>query len=351
MRRLAAAGLLILLACGASPAPKEGFLRGMTITCPRSGQIWGTQAMAEALAEVRSLGVQWVAIHPYARIGRDGSVGFRPADAGPGGDGTLARAVAMSRQQGLKMFWKPHLAYWGNFAWRGEIQFGDDEAAWKRFFEGYRGWILDQAAFAEAQGLPLFAVGVELDATAHREEEWRQVIAEVRKVYKGHITYAANWDTFEKVPFWDAVDLIGVQAYFPLSSADDPSRQELTAGWRQALTQLAAHSRRIGSEGSGAKRVLFTEIGYNRAPNAAREPWDYHVDDTPAHRRLRQRLMETAIEVLEQDPLVAGLFWWKWMPGSSPHRSNFSMRDPEARAVLQDAWGAEPAPSAVAGER
>ena len=307
----------------------QPFLKGMTITCPRFGQIWGTEHMVQAIREVRELGVEWIAIHPYIHIQSNGSLLFRrPAHETE----YLVRAVEIARREGVDFFWKPHLSYWGSFEWRGAITF-DDEAAWQRFFTGYRRFIVDQARFAEAHHLPLFAIGVELEGTTHRPE-WRGILEEVREVYRGRITYAANWDRVAAVPFWDRVDVIGVQAYFPLSSAQSPSPQALARGWDRHLDELQNLS-----EGLGGKPVLFTEIGYNPATNAAREPWGYQVNNTPSARQLRRQLMDVALQRLPQEPFLMGLFWWKWMPGTHAGRSDFSMRDPEARAALLEAWG------------
>ena len=77
-----------------------------------------------------------------------------------------------------------------------------------------------------------------------REEEWRRIVSEVRRVYSGRLTYAANWDRLDRVPFWDAGDWIGVQAYFPLTDRPDPDRPALTAGWEGHLDEPEALSRR-----------------------------------------------------------------------------------------------------------
>ena len=337
-RVLQAALILFVVATGLGADETERrridsstFLRGMTVSCPRAGQIWGSDDMRETLDAMPPLGVEWVALHPYAWIGRDGEIRFRPAAE----TGYLDRAVAMTRAKGIELFWKPHLGYWGSFEWRGAIEFGDDEAAWQRFFSGYRAFILDQAAFAEANEIPLFAVGVELEATTHREREWRALIAEIRSVYHGEITYAANWDRLDRVPFWDAVDLIGAQAYFPLDagSADPPSVDQLVTAWQPHLDALANRSK-----AQGGKRVLFTEAGFNRSSKAAREPWDYQVEDSPANRELRRRLIEATAIAAAGEPIVAGIFWWKWMPGAYARRTNFSMRDDEAVEALRRQW-------------
>lgn len=307
---------------------RGGFLRGMTVSCPREGRIWGSPWMAETLAELGGLGVEWVAIHPYAGVRRDGTVRWRPAAE----TGYLDRAVAHAREAGIALFLKPHLAYWGSFAWRGEIGFGDDRDAWDRFFAGYRAFIVDQARFAERSGITLFAVGLEYKQTTWREAEWRRIIADVRRVYSGRITYSANWDHVEHVPFWDAVDLIGVQGYFPLSHDPDPSAETLRRGWDAPLAQLRRLSERHG------KPVLFAEIGYDVAEGAAREPWQRRTRDTARNRALQRRLIEVALERLEAEPFVEGMFWWKWLP----HRdrvADFAMQHENAKEVLRRTWG------------
>ena len=131
-----------------STISRDPFHRGVIVSCPRAGQIWGSPQMAESLQELQTLGVKWISIHPYAGVRSDGTIRFRPTAE----IGYLARAVDLVNSAGMKLFWKPHLAYWGSFQWRGAIDFGDDQQAWRRFFDGYRGFIVDQARFAEGSG-------------------------------------------------------------------------------------------------------------------------------------------------------------------------------------------------------
>lgn len=318
-----------------SPSPSasedaagEAFLRGMTVSCPGYGRIWGSRSMADSLQELSEIGVRWVAIHPYAGVRRDGTVRFQSA----GETGYLDRAVTLARESGIELFWKPHLAYWGSFEWRGAIRFGDDEAAWRRFFDGYHAFIVDQARFAESSDIQLLSIGLEYEATTGREVEWRRIIAAVRAVYSGRIVYAANWDRLDSVPFWDAVDLIGVQAYFPLSYDEDPGSEALWLGWDGPVEKLRRLSKQHG------KPVLFAEIGYDFSPDAARAPWRSARRETPESRALRRRLMEVALQRIEGESFIQGMFWWKWIPGTWD-RDDFSMRHAEAREILRRAWG------------
>ena len=328
--------ILALGVCLTHPAPihasdsREDFLRGIVVSCPRAGQIWGSPEMARSLEEITSLGAGWVAIHPYARVERDGTIRFRPA----GEAAYLERAVVLARQANVELFWKPHLAYWGNFEWRGAIEFGDDAGDWRRFFDGYRDFIVDQARLAERLGVDLLAVGVEYELTTHRESEWRQIIAAVCSVYSGRLTYAANWDSLDQVPFWDALDLIGVHAYFPLTHEEFPDRSAIWRGWDGPLARLASLSQSLQD-----KPVLFAEIGYSRSLRAAAEPWVPDNQDTPVVQSLRRLLIEVAVERIEEIPYVEGMFWWKWIPGDDRWDRDFSMKDEEARQAILQHWG------------
>lgn len=307
-------------------ASAESHARGMVVSCPGYGEIWGTEAMREAVVELAELGVDWVQIHPYARIERDGRVSFRPA----ADRGYMSGAVEIVRSEGLQLFLKPHLSYWGNFTWRGAIEFAD-EASWDRFFQTYRAFIVDQARFAERHGVPALAVGTELERTVEFEARWREIIAAVRAVYSGHLTYAANWDSLHKVEFWDDLDSIGVQAYFPLGDSSS-TRAELKERFASVISDLRGLSERE------KRPVVIAEIGYTRSTKAAREPWHPERDSSPDAIRLRTTLADVALEGLSEADFILGVFWWKWIPGWSWFHRDFSMRDPEMKGLLERHW-------------
>ncbi|MBX2811899.1 MAG: hypothetical protein KTR25_08815 [Myxococcales bacterium] len=298
----------------------------MTVSCPGYGRVWGSKAFSQSLADLSTLGVNWVAIHPYASIRTHGLVGFTAAHQ----TGYLARAVQRAKHAGLYLFWKPHLAYWGSFDWRGSIAFTND-ASRKRFAKTYRAFILDQARFAQEHKIPLFAVGVELERLTHYEEYWRQLIRDVRHIYSGKLTYAANWDGIRRVKFWDALDYIGVQGYFPLVDKQPPlTLADLRKGWQKPLANLRDLSQQT------TRPIIFTEIGYPSAPHAARQPWKTRSFGQNSAPKLRQKLVEVALQLLGRQDMIAGMFWWKWIPGRL--RGDFAMQPPEIRSLLRAYW-------------
>jgi sugar phosphate isomerase/epimerase len=302
-------------------------VRGMTVSCQTWGWEWGTDEMVEAMRQLRALGVNWIAIHPYAGIRADGSVVMHRRWYGE--TRWLTRPIAEAHRLGLKIMIKPHLAYWGSpFRWRGDIAF-ETEAQWRRFFGQYERWVTRAAEVcAEADA---FVVGTELDRTIHRSEDWRRVIAAVRGRFDGPLTYAANWTHVEEVPFWDALDVIGVQAYFPV--ADEPGLPEpeaLRAAWADRLDRLSAFARLHG------RKVVLSELGYSRSERAAVRPWDGHEGGADAEETQR-RCLAAALEAIEGHDAVVGAFLWKWFAGPVGSE-NYLMSTPAMREVIADQW-------------
>ena len=99
-------------------------------------------------------------------VGKDGSVGLRPAED----SGFLSRCSDYCHEAGVELFYKPHLAYWGSFDWRGAIAF-DDERSWARFFRDYSAFIVDHAGdtLLSSGSFSLAGDGVSLVADRNRD--------------------------------------------------------------------------------------------------------------------------------------------------------------------------------------
>lgn len=308
-----------------SAGPLQRPIRGMTVSTPTWGGEWGTDAMDATLDHLLGLGVTWVSFHPYASIAADGTVSARSLD--PAAPPTwLRRPILAAHARGMRVLVIPHVAYWGSpFAWRGDITFAD-EASWQRFFASHGRWMLEVArCTADADA---FCVGNELDATVHRPE-WRPYLDAVRAATPVPLTYAANWDRHAQVPFWDALDAVGVQAYFPLAAPGAvPTREVLHHAWSRVIDRL--------STTAPSKPLLFTELGYTCHPDAAAEPWEARVDEAGAE--VQRLCMEVALDTVERNERVLGAFLWKWFPGQRQPR-DFRMADPAVQAVLRGAWG------------
>jgi hypothetical protein len=178
-------------------------------------------------------------------------------------------------------------------------------------------------------------IGVEYEGTSMQQVRWRKLIADVRAVYKGYVTYAATFMEWKKVPWWDAVDCIGIDAYFPLTDRAMAGDDELRAGWTKVYAELEPLAHKIG------KPICFTEIGYSDSSLAGKEPWSYTIVDSSVE--YQARLYKVAIEEAAKRDFVAGLFIWKWFTSDDfrrlEGRDPFVMQDREpVLAVLRQAW-------------
>ncbi|MEO0812295.1 MAG: hypothetical protein AAFY60_05480, partial [Myxococcota bacterium] len=177
-----------------------------------------------------------------------------------------------------------------------------------------------------------FSVGCELDELLTHETQWRSLIAGVRERTKAALTYSANWPSYEKVPFWDALDAIGIQAYFPLAKTTNPTREELEAGWREHMKKLRAYSE------AQRRTVVFTELGYNHSTQTAQKPWDYSVENTDAAATLQQLCFEVALSAVNSEPSVVGSFLWKWFPEPYPNGRTYALATEEMKSVICNSW-------------
>lgn len=249
---------------------------------------------------------------------------------------------------GLKIILKPHL--WmgrnnGGGQTRADIGF-ETEDAWAQWEAQYHAFMMHYAYLAQDVGAAMLVVGTELATAARaRPAFWRGLIADVRAVYGGALTYAANWwEEYEDVAFWDALDYIGVQGYFELSKADDPSLAMLREGWKPYKETMRRLSERTG------RPVLFTEIGYRNVPFAAAQPWRWPARDdantVQPDDALQARLYQAFFESLWHEPWFAGAILWKWHPDAGERRRlDFSPQNKPAEQVIARWFSRQAAPA------
>jgi hypothetical protein len=255
-------------------------------------------------------------------------VRFRPLDRTQLPD-YLSCPIREARQHGLRIVLMPHIAYWGTpFRWAGDIEFHTDEE-WERFFSDYTQWIVSLAkACPDVDG---FVIGVELDRTLGHEAEWRNLIRRVRVETGAPLTYASNWTDYTRVPFWNALDVIGIQAYFPVADSVGADPTSIAAHWQARMQELHAFATHWN------RKIVFTELGYNRAYAAPVRPWDPHSDGVEAE-PVQEACLRIALAAVENEPSVVGAFLWKWFPNPYPVGRNFQLATPRLKKAIADVW-------------
>jgi hypothetical protein len=135
------------------------------------------------------------------------------------------------------------------------------------------------------------------------------------------------------VKFWDAVDYLGVLAYFPLTKAANPSSDDLATAWSKRCAELQRFS-----NANGGKQFLFVEIGYNENARAAAEPWSFETGGEHAS-AIKQRCLDAALSLTGKHPWLAGMFLWKWFPELPHHEEeDFQLQTPEIKALIAKHW-------------
>jgi hypothetical protein len=231
-------------------------------------------------------------------------------------DESLLGAIALAREKGLQVTIKPQIGIYDG-SWIGDAHPDDLDAFWS----DYRTMLLHYADLAQQSGATMLVIGTEMRTLSSDEGRWRALIAAIREHFHGALTYAANYDEFESVPFWDALDYIGIDAYFSLAAPGDPSpsTDALTSAWsdRGYLRRIASVSEATG------KRVLFTEVGYRAAHTTAVQPNDWAVQDQ-TDEAAQSRAYDALYRALTSQSWMAGLYWWEvsadqwWVQDYSP---------------------------------
>lgn len=307
---------LVLLGwgCGVcAQAPPPSGIRGMTIGPIESAQHpergYGTAASAATLDALVHLGVNTISVTPFARIWSLESSEIQLDFEAPYEENrqAIGRLVAQAHARGLRVVLIPHL-WVETGGWRGEIA-PPTAAAFRAYRAAYRRFILAWARDAARFDVDALSIGVECVSWSGRFGAfWTELIADVREVYSGPLTYSANWDEVENVLFWDQLDWIGVNAFYPLSAHAGASYDTYLQGAARAIAGLAQIAALHG------KPAVLMEIGYTTRPDAAVQPWlwpdhmlDVIVDEWEQARALSALMTAAALE-----PSVIGFFVWRY---------------------------------------
>ena len=209
------------------------------------------------------------------------------------------------RKQNIKIMVKPQI-----WVWRGEFTGNimmSSEADWKTLEASYSDFILEYAELAEETAAEILCIGTELELfVKYRPEYWTTLIKKIRDIYSGKLTYAANWDEFRRTPFWDQLDYIGVDAYFPVSDEQTPTFETCMEGWKAHKPII----KKLAEEHN--KPILFTEYGYRSVDYAGRKPWVSDRSMTEVNLEAQVNTTKALFETFWKESWFAGGFIWKW---------------------------------------
>jgi hypothetical protein len=317
----------------------------------------GTGANAVALAFEYGIDVKNSAVYADANYTESQSV--------------IAATIAEANSRGMSVMVRPLIDFLdptkiGSYSvgdWRSTYNPANAAA----FFASYKTMIVAIAQVAQANGAASLSIGAELDQLAGPAylSYWTDIITSVRAVFSGKLTYSADWDDnispwqgqhgltagtgtlTTQVSFWSQLDYLGIDCYAPLSDAGNPTLAGLIAGWMSTPsdpTSLSVTGNQslisyfAGVATQAGKPLLFTEIGYESANDAAKQPsgTSTNVYD-PA---LQANLYSAFFEAWQQsgNNSLLGVYFWNWDPNAAEvgpgNGPNFSPQGQPAQAVV-----------------
>ena len=291
---------------------------------------------------IKSTNANWVALVPEATLSRT-TLQLIPDEKNHHWGETIEaniEAINMAKQAGLKVFVKPHIVLNKksdsdskliSANWRGEIWF-DNEQDWQLFESSYRSYIIKLAQISNQYHVALFAIGTELKSfVKSRPQFWSSLIKEVKEIYHGPVTYAANWDEYNDITFWSELDFIGVDTYFPINKMETPRVKKTIRNWKNIQKDL----KKISLEEN--REIILTEFGYRNVSYAGKEPWIHDKGNIDSlNNEAQANLYQAFFETFWKEPWVAGGFSWRWFAQEEKGiEKSFSIQGKPALEILQ----------------
>lgn len=293
-----------------SPNPKSPKMNGLTFVAPPE------PFPKNPMPHVAETGANWIAVVPYAFL-RPGTTevifnenggqwwGERPEG--------VKETIRLAHEKGIKVMLKPQV--WIPRGWTGALDFSNDED-WLKWETTYERYILRFAALADSAQTDMFCIGTEFNtAIQQRPQFWSSLIVKIKKLYKGKLTYSANWDDWSRVPFWGELDYIGLGGYFPLVTETTPSVAALKTAWQPIKERLRTYSQQQG------KPVLFTEFGYLSVDSCGWRNWELErgIEGRNINQQAQANCYEALFYTFQRENWWAGGFLWKWFPNMRGH--------------------------------
>ena len=239
------------------------------------------------------------------------------------------------QKKNIKIMVKPQIWVWkGEFT--GHILMNSEEN-WNILEDSYEEFILTYATSAETLKADILCIGTELEKfVENRPEYWQKLIKKIRKVYSGKLTYASNWDEFIRVPFWQQLDFIGVDAYFPLSNKKTPSIQDFENGWKPHKEEITRIQKKYN------KPVMFTEYGYRSIDFTGKQPWDSNRVEGNLNLQAQADALQAIHNQFWKENWFAGGFIWKWFHSHNEvggkNNNRFTPQNKPAEKLLSELY-------------
>jgi hypothetical protein len=220
--------------------------------------------------------------------------------------------VHAARALGYHVFVTPLLTVGGPQPWSGAIAFATFQQE-QQWFEGYWQALKPYAVAAAQAGVEQLALGTEYEWLQKFAPDtlWNELIAHLRSVFPGTLTYDMNWTTLQSPPrAWMRnadLKMIGISAYLPI--IDTPERidpKQIPVLWKNTVkSALDSFAMKLG------KPIFISEIGYRNSADALYHSWE-STSTAPPDPQEQAAACDAALANVIPDPHIAGIFFWGW---------------------------------------
>lgn len=306
---------------------------GMTWGWVGTRGTWGTPQAAESMRLMAEHEVTWTALAYSALQATPFSTDIAFREEPTVTDEEIVWAIREAHRQGMKVCLKPVVNV-ADGTWRAFIGFFDwdvpGEPSWTQWFAAYTEFILHAARLAQAEGCAMLCIGCEMVRADGQDEHWRTLIARVREVYSGLITYNCDKYQEDRVTWWDAVDVISSSGYYPVDQ------------WEAQLDRIERVVR------AADKPFLFMEAGCPSREGSPALPNDWNLRGAPSGEAQREYYEEMFRACRGRD-WVQGLMLWDWpaelyTPAQAPENDDYCPYGKPAGDLMAQqyaAWGAD----------
>jgi hypothetical protein len=288
---------------------------------PMYGPLYSAVQADESLKSLATTGANWISVVIGLFQKEVSSTSITSNQYRTASDSSIRHVIDLAHSLGIRVILVPFvtLSEDPDHSW---VQIGSAftaEKQWQEWFKAYREHINHYASLAQEAQADLFYVGSELPGTTHREEDWREVIKEVRQRFKGPISYdSVFWGNptaeFKRIKFWNALDYIATDFWYSLTNKNDPTVEELKQGWINTgfLTLFENIAKQFN------KPAILSEIGYASVDGTARNYSATVNSGAPSDLQEQADCYQAALETLWGRPWLKGIYWWQWNAISAP---------------------------------
>ena len=289
----------------------------------------------QELDRIQATGATCVSLQAIYRMetGRSCEIHRHPTSSPT--EASLRRTFRQARERQLRILFFPTInlrdeaenAQW----WRGNIEPAD----WDLWWRNYAAFNVDLARIAQEEGVEWYSLGTEMASTHRFPDRWRQLVGEVRRVFRGKVTYSVNFDSHDSFTFGDCLDVIGMNTYDPIAkNADYPSAAQVRDAWWWIVNKARTLHARFD------RPVMITEVGYPSVAHAHVGPWDFRTDK-PKDPELQNFLLGGALDVLRNWSDGEAVFYYLYgenlnvKPVGGPDDRTYAVWGKPAEATLK----------------